>query len=171
MSLTSQTQASVNILCTLCNQPFKAFVTYPVVVGTNPCSLRSIQKSLFILFLELLCLIFVCLGIFYVAVEQSTISNLQLQISSSSIGFCDMAPTRNTELAEVLSLLGESYHRNYFLRWIYTLRMTNFNCFIALVAICVYCNVCLDSSLTRVGMTGISCFLNLFSSPKDKHSI
>ncbi|KAK6785092.1 hypothetical protein RDI58_018547 [Solanum bulbocastanum] len=79
-------------------------------------------------------------GNFCVAVEQSTISNLQLQIPSSSIGFCDMAPTRNTELAEALSLLGESYHRNYFLRWIYTLCMTNFNCFIVLVAICVLCN-------------------------------
>ncbi|WMV39200.1 hypothetical protein MTR67_032585 [Solanum verrucosum] len=41
-------------------------------------------------------------SIFFVAIEKSTISGLQRQIPSSSIGFSEMARTRNTELAEAL---------------------------------------------------------------------
>lgn len=48
-------------------------------------------------------LFFVCLGIFFMAVDKSTSSDLQLQDASPSIGFCEMALTRNTELAEALS--------------------------------------------------------------------
>ncbi|KAM3395543.1 hypothetical protein P3S68_004549 [Capsicum galapagoense] len=56
----------------------------------------------------------VCSGIFFVAVDKSTIYHFQLQIPSSSIRFCEMAPSRNTELAEALALLGESYRQTYF---------------------------------------------------------
>lgn len=42
------------------------------------------------------------------AIEKPTISGLQRQIPLSSIGFSEMAPTRNTDLAEALSLLEES---------------------------------------------------------------
>ncbi|MCD7467789.1 hypothetical protein HAX54_005408, partial [Datura stramonium] len=38
-------------------------------------------------------------------IDKSTISDLQLQIPSSSMAFREMAPTRITELAEALSLL------------------------------------------------------------------
>ncbi|KAF3615136.1 hypothetical protein FXO38_35283 [Capsicum annuum] len=47
-------------------------------------------------------------------VDKSTIYHFQLQIPSSSIRFCEMAPSRNTELAEALALLGESYRQTYF---------------------------------------------------------
>ncbi|PHT76600.1 hypothetical protein T459_20122 [Capsicum annuum] len=98
----------------------------------------------------------VCSGIFLVAVDKSTIYHFQLQIPSSSIRFCEMAPSRNTELAEALALLGECYRQTYFFTMNRHPKYGNLIVLLPLVVNCILCNVYLEPVIMDTNLNILS---------------